>query len=171
MHHLANEILGESVTSIPGLMISPDDMRRLLDRVAPGKTLHVCDSFQGLPPKQPEDGQAADWAEGRLVASPSAVLENFAIAGLTPPVVHAGWFRQIDDYPDRLCFAFLDGDFHDSIADSLEIVYPRLSPGAVVMIHDYFHPELPGVKTAVDAFLADKPETLEPGSPARFFKR
>ena len=36
--------------------------------------------------------------------------------------------------------------------DSLRLVWPMMSPGAVALIHDYGQPALPGVKAAVEKF-------------------
>jgi predicted O-methyltransferase YrrM len=55
----------------------------------------------------------------------------------------------------KFSFVHLDVDLYESTKASLEWFYPRLSPGAVVMCHDYDHS---GVRKAVDEFLADKPE-------------
>ena len=72
-------------------------------------------------------------------------------------------------YLSELLFAYLDGDFYDSILISLQYVYPKLTAGAVCLIDDYCDPQinpkgwnrLPGVKKACDEYLRDKPEKIE----------
>ena len=54
--------------------------------------------------------------------------------------------------PNKISFAFFDGDFYQSIYDSLLKVYPKLSYGAIVCFHDYERWNLKGVKLAVDDF-------------------
>lgn len=133
-----------------------------------GKKLHVYDSFEGLPSARSEDGNA--YKEGDLATSQDVLIRNFAAHGLEPPVIHKGWFEDTlsQGLPDRICFAYLDGDLYDSILVSLKYVYPRLSRGAVCLIDDYCDPSinpdgwnhLPGVKKACDEFMADKPEKI-----------
>jgi hypothetical protein len=55
----------------------------------------------------------------------------------------------------KFSFVHLDVDLYESTRASLEWFYSRLSPGAVLMCHDYYHL---GVRKAVDEFLAGKPE-------------
>jgi len=54
--------------------------------------------------------------------------------------------------PQHIAFAFLDGDFYDSILTSLQLVWPRLVPGATVCLDDYQRETLPGVERAVNHF-------------------
>ena len=122
------------------------------------KRLWLYDSFAGLPPKTAEDQSAAgdQFQAGELPATKRALLDRFRRAGLPRPIVRKAFFDQLDparDLPDEIAFAFLDGDLYRSIKTSLKLVWPRLSPGAIVIVHDYNNPELPGVARAVDEFL------------------
>ena len=54
------------------------------------------------------------------------------------------------DLPPEICFAYLDGDYYDSIVDSFRLCQNKLTPGAVVVVDDYTNPQLPGVAIAVD---------------------
>ena len=59
-----------------------------------------------------------------------------------------------DNIPQIISLLRLDTDFHDSIKKSLEILYPKLIKGGVLIIDDYGH--FKEVKTAVDNFFKDK---------------
>ena len=74
------------------------------------------------------------------------------------PVIKKAWFADLKegDLPERIAFAFLDGDFYESIRDSLKLVGPRMSEDGVMIIHDYTNPALPGVKKAVDEWKQNK---------------
>jgi O-methyltransferase len=132
------------------------------------KKLHVYDSFEGLPSTRIEDGSS--YKKGDLATTEDVLINNFAIHGLEPPVVHKGWFDNTlpNGLPERICFAHLDGDLYESILVSLKYVYPRLSKGAICLIDDYCDPSinpdgwnyLPGVKKACDEFMSDKPEQI-----------
>jgi O-methyltransferase len=143
-------------------------MQHTLDRFQSAKRIHVYDSFQGLPDKTAEDG-VTRFERGDCRAGQERLLENVRRQGVRPPVIHAGWFQETlpAELPDRLCFAHLDADFYASTRHGLESVYPRLAPGAIVLVDDCWDPavhpvpdRLPGVRRACDAFLADKPERL-----------
>lgn len=59
----------------------------------------------------------------------------------------------------RFAFVLLDMDLHRPTLSALAFFYPRLSPGAYLMVHDYHNPESNwGCKRAVDEFMVDKPE-------------
>ena len=135
-------------------------IRRMLDVVAPDKTYHVYDSFQGLPEPMEVDGNSRQ--KGHMRTDQSVLEKNFEEACLKCPVIHKGWFSEIPDneYPDKICFAFFDGDFYSSILDSFFKVYHKMVPGGIIIVHDYEGAMLPGVKAACDKFLEDKPEKV-----------
>ncbi len=139
----------------------------LIDHFDPTRELHLYDSFEGLPAPGAQDGH---FEKGELKATVDDVLSEFTRRSLRAPCVHKGWFEETfpASFPERVAFAYLDSDFYDSIMISLEYVYPRLSPKGIVIVDDYADPvrsprawdKLPGVKTACDDFLADKPEKM-----------
>jgi len=118
-----------------------------------GKTLHVYDSFAGLPPKNSADASPAgeQFKQGELTASKTQLIKNFKQAGLPLPVIHKVWFEELTpaDVPERISFAFLDGDFYTSILSSLKVIWPKLTPGAIVVVDDYQTEALPGVAQAL----------------------
>ena len=118
------------------------------------KRLYLYDSFAGLPSKTKYDRSALgdDFQPGVLKASKSEVLKAFAHANLPRPIVKKAWFSQLsgDDLPEQICFAYLDGDYYDSIRDSFRACQGRLTPGATLVVDDYDNASLPGVRRAVD---------------------
>lgn len=138
-------------------------LRRLMDETGQSalRALHAYDSFAGLPPKAAQDTSPSGNAfqAGELLASRQQLVKHFKQAGLTLPVIHKGWFSELTakDVPDRIAFAFLDGDFYDSIMDSLKLVWPRLQPGGCVVFDDYQREALPGVQRAVHDYFNGRP--------------
>lgn len=132
--------------------------QRMLQALAPEKKLWLYDSFEGLPEKTAEDASVLGEAfkGGELRASKARLQKNFVKAGLRLPEVKKAWFYELDphDLPQQVCFAFLDGDFYESIADSIKLVWPRLAKGGTIIVDDYENPKLPGAKKAVDEFAA-----------------
>ena len=120
--------------------------------------LFIYDSFEGLPKKTTEDASVLgeDFKAGELAVTKREVKERFLRAGLPVPVIVKGWFANLapSDLPKKIAFAFLDGDFYESIRDSLKLVLPRMVEGGILVVHDYSNPALPGVKKAVSEFEA-----------------
>ena len=118
------------------------------------RKLWIYDSFEGLPEKSESDESVlgADFKRGELNVTKREVKQRFLRAGLPVPVIKKGWFAELgaEDLPERIAFAFLDGDFYESIRDSLKLVESRMVEGGVLVVHDYSNPALPGVKKAVD---------------------
>ena len=137
-------------------------MRRLLVAAESNKDIHVYESFQGLPEKTEGDGLSHSTV-GESTVTKQMFVETFEKVNLKLPVINAGWFAEIPDenYPDKICFAFFDGDFYTSIMDSFNKVYHKMQPGGIILIHDYEYCVYPGVKKACDDFLKDKPEKIE----------
>jgi len=128
-------------------------IRRLLDTYNDTREFHVYDSFAGLPPKTTQDESRAgdQFQAGELAVSKKQFLQQFQKACLRPPIVHKGWFSNLagDDVPPKIAFAFLDGDFYESIRDSLRLVLPRMQQGGVIVVDDYAREALPGAAKAV----------------------
>ena len=123
------------------------------------KTIYLYDSFAGLPVKTTEDTSSIgdNFSAGSLLASKADLIRRFKKANLPLPKIKKAWFADLDpatDLPSQISFAFLDGDYYASIKLSLKLVYPKLSSGAIVLVHDYRSEALPGVARAVDEFLS-----------------
>lgn len=174
LFHLASQVLAYNV---PGDLVEVGCnegqysvlIQKIIEHYDPSRRLHVYDSFEGLPAPQKRDGPTY-LSQGQLKTTREALVENFQRYGLRLPEIHQGWFHDTlpNSLPDRISFAYLDGDFYESIKVSLEHVYPRLSHGAICLIDDFadvsIWPEawnlLPGVKRACDEFFAAKPEKI-----------
>lgn len=130
--------------------------------------LFLYDSFEGLPERTREDASVAGdgFKKGELLVTKKEVVLKFKKAGLPVPKIKKAFFEDLDsgsrlpngsinpahpgDLPEKIAFAFLDGDLYSSIKTSLDLVLPRLSKDAILLVHDYNNPSLPGVARAVD---------------------
>lgn len=125
------------------------------------KKLWIYDSFAGLPEKSVQDavGAGSNFRAGELLVTKREVVERIRKAGLKNVIIKKAWFDELEakDMPERIAFAFCDGDLYNSIKVSLKLVVPRLVDGGVVVVHDYNNPQLPGSARAVDEFLRQNP--------------
>lgn len=122
------------------------------------KKLYLYDSFAGLPDKTSEDSSSAGDAfkAGELFVTKREVLDRFRRQNLSLPIIKKAFFSDLDpsrDVPEKISFAFLDGDLYSSIKTSLTLTAPRLNRQGIIVIHDYNNPSLPGSARAVDEFL------------------
>lgn len=139
-------------------------IRRLLDMSEQPHEFHVYDSFAGLPEKTSPDYSPAgeQFKAGELLTSKKELILNFRRAGLNLPRIHKAWFNELspEEVPANIVFAFLDGDYYDSIIDSLTLIWPKLTPGAVIVVDDYMNEALPGAQKAVDGWVKNHPAKL-----------
>lgn len=122
------------------------------------RTVWVADSFEGLPKPDPEqypaDAGDQHFTYRELAVPLEQVEENFRCYGLLDSQVRfvKGWFR--DTLPtltaEHFALIRLDGDMYESTIVALESLYPKLSPGGIVIIDDYG--AIQGCRQAVDDF-------------------
>lgn len=125
------------------------------------RRVHLFDTFAGLPPANLEkDGPAAMEWTGKINHSVDEVKNELSRAGV--PVVemlvfHAHDLLETDekDIPCHIAILRLDTDWAASYEWAFEHLYPRVVPGGIVMLDDYWW--WPGATNATDAFLA-RPE-------------
>lgn len=156
---IENQIEGDFVEFGCYVGESSKYLRKTLDETNSNKDLYVYDSFEGLPPlSKHEEGMG--WRPGTLNTTEDVLIKNFRDNGLKPPYTCKGWFKDVPDYriPDKICFAFLDGDFYDSIYDSLSKIYDKVQEGGYILFHDYERNDLPGVRAAIEDFLRERGE-------------
>lgn len=121
------------------------------------KKLYVYDSFEGLPDLSKWE-ENTGWTPRTLKTTQDVLMKNFINNDLPIPFVHKNWFKDIPDdvLPEHICFAFLDGDFYESIYDSLVKIFEKIPIGGYILFHDYDRPDLPGVRGAVEQFLTER---------------
>lgn len=152
---LSNELVGNVVEL--GCYVGTTSISLARALATTDKKLYLYDSFEGLPEKSREDTSPAgeQFKKGELLATKAELIRNFKKANVPMPIVKKAWFKDLaeKDLPDEICFAFLDGDYYESILTSLKLVWPRLSSGAVIIVDDYANEALPGAAKAVDQWL------------------
>jgi O-methyltransferase len=141
-------------------------IKMVLESHHSAKHLHLYDSFEGLPAWSEQDEGSIE-TKDNLRGSERRLLRNFRRYRLGHPIVHRGWFQDTlpQELPESISFAHLDGDLYSSVKESLEAVYPRMSRNGVVLVDDYDVSKsacYPGCAKAVQEFLREKPETIEP---------
>lgn len=132
------------------------------------KDVWMFDSFEGLPPAGPKDGERAKtWQEkahgsprhfDNCTASIAEMMEGAKALGLLPHITaRRGWFQ--DTLPASkaeigpIALLRIDGDWYDSVRCVLDELEPQVSTGAPVILDDYF--AWPGCTLATHEYLAE----------------
>ena len=115
------------------------------------RPVYLCDTWKGVVKTGAIDTYYRDGKHDD--ASPRMVEKLVAELGLRNVELLQGVFpdetgEQIADRTFRLCHC--DVDVYQSAKDVLDWVWPRLSPGGVVVFDDYGFPACPGVTKLVD---------------------
>jgi hypothetical protein len=143
----------------------------------PHRALHVHDVFGMIPEPTQDDGSDIHQRYDKIKSGQAAgiggdpyygyepdlmgkVRETFAAFGL-PVEANAvtlvkGLFQDTIVGDEPVALAHIDGDWYESVRTCLDRIGPRLSPGGVMVIDDYFY--WSGCRKAVDEFLAEHPD-------------
>jgi len=57
------------------------------------------------------------------------------------------------DFPEKIAFALIDGSFYSTTLQMLTVLHKFLSPGGIVMIHDFGYEGFPGIERAVSEYV------------------
>jgi O-methyltransferase len=131
-----------------------------------GRQYFLFDSFEGLPPAREDVDGAAAVAyqtntespnyENNCVAAEEDAAAAMKLSGATSFSLIRGWFSEtIPQFtpPSPIAVLRLDGDWYDSTRVCLENLYPRVAPGGIVIIDDYYNWD--GCARAVNEFIAN----------------
>lgn len=135
------------------------------------RTLHLFDTFEGMPPPTEVDRTTVDGklAADLLAAEDPTTSVNWAIAGLDLVRANVGSVGYPADRvryvagrveetipreaPDRIALLRLDTDWYESTKHEMAHLYPRLVPGGLLIVDDYGH--WGGARRAVDEYLEE----------------
>ena len=149
-----------AVSKVPGDVAEVGAFRggsaKLLAWVAPQRTLHLFDTFEGLP--EPGEKDSKLFCRGQYHASEAKLREYLAGCNVR---IYKGLFPGTASPVVNHSFAFvhLDADLYQSIEDSLEFFYPRMAKGGIILAHD-FAPRCEGVYRAFQEFFHERPEPV-----------
>jgi O-methyltransferase len=127
---------------------------RLIREALPGKPLHLCDTFAGMPDAQ--DGLAKGDFTSPL-DKVSAYFRNDADV-----YCHRGLFPMETGHEVAgvtFSFVHLDVDYYDATLGCLEFFWPRMAPTGIVLTHDFG--AIPGATRAFREFFADQGMMIE----------
>jgi hypothetical protein len=142
-----------ATASIPGDLAEVGVFRggtaRIICEAKGARTLHLFDTFEGLPAPA---GVDQGFAEGQYACDLPSVQEY--LAAFSHVHFYPGLFPTTGDPVRTRSFSFvhLDVDLYRSTLDALHFFYPRLSVGGILISHDYV--EFEAVRRAFTDYFA-----------------
>ena len=140
-----------------------------------GKLCIGIDSFVGFPNPHPVHDRTTDgllhYDLGQFNAGGHPEAER--ILALCPPsaTLIEGFVPDVLEQIDpaiRFCFAHVDLDLYVPTLESLLWLWPRMSPGGIIALHDWFPDYRCLASLAIRNFCHDKSLTVPPDSPVRY---
>ena len=108
------------------------------------KRLRLFDTFDGMPTTDPDLDyhRKGDFSDNSL----NAVRDR--IGGLGNVCFHPGLMPETFSRLEgkKIAFAHVDVDIYQSVLDCCEFIFPRLTPGGIIVFDDYGFPSCPGVR-------------------------
>jgi hypothetical protein len=128
---------------------------KLISEFAPNRTLHLFDTFGGLPELSNVD--SSKFTSGDFRSDLEDVQKYLDGRNVR---FYQGLFPATAEPVKDTVFSFvhLDADLYESTLAGLKFFYPRMCPGAILISHDYLTSD--GVNAAFKEFFCDKPEPV-----------
>jgi O-methyltransferase len=136
----------------------------IAETLGPERHYYLFDSYEGLPPADDMDGEAARAYQAdathphyfdNCTAEESSAREAMAMSGAKRVTITKGWFEQtlpgfrVDS---QIAVLRLDADWFNSTITCLESLYTQMSPDGIILLDDYYTWD--GCSRAVHHFLA-----------------
>lgn len=165
MYFLYLNVKSLKAARIPGALaelgVYKGNSAKLIHNLIPDRTLFLFDTFGGF--REQDLDPHEKHLEGNVFTdtSENAVRE---FIGISENVIFCtGRFPETAKaVPTNTSFALvhLDCDLYEPTRAALEFFYPKMSPGGLIILHDYGSGGWPGVTKAVNEFFEDKQESL-----------
>ncbi|MDT8308879.1 MAG: TylF/MycF/NovP-related O-methyltransferase [Bacteroidales bacterium] len=134
----------------------------IIHQCAPERDFYLFDTFSGFMHDDivAETGEAATYTEANFADTDMQVVKQ-RLGESRHIIYKKGYFpgsaKGLEE--EKFAFVSIDADLYKPVKAALRFFYPRLSPGGVIIIHDY-NEKWAGLMKAVDDFVKDIPETL-----------
>ena len=152
--HMAVKRTGKIPGDIAEVGVYQGGSSMLICNAKNDKTLHLFDTFEGIPKVEAIDG----FRKGQF-ASPLEDTQHY-LKDQTNVHFYKGIFPETAGPIEDRTFSFihLDVDTYESTASCLEFFYPRMNSGGIIISHDYIPAR--GVRKAFDEFFENKKEAI-----------
>ena len=133
---------------------------RLIREADASRSLHLFDTFEGLPQLTATDTPARSGRFRKGLCSCPVESVRSYLADCDKVYFHQGVFPATGQAVKDETFSFVhsDVDLYSSTRGVFEFFYPRLLRGGIIVSHDFAH--APRVREAIEEFFRDLPEPV-----------
>lgn len=157
---LAEEINRRNIKgNVAEIGVSKGEFAQTINTLFPDRKLYLFDTYEGLSDKDKNKALELGWGEklyalGEKGTPIDTVLQSMPYRENC--IVKKGYFPDSFDLEDSFAFVSLDIDFYDATKRGLEIIYPHLSKGGYIMVHDFHNLMYEESREAVIEFCEEK---------------
>jgi len=160
LHELADQFIQSNMTgSIAECGVLHGQFAADMNGSFPAKKMYLFDTFTGFDErdtKREEAEESKAWlaANSALYTSGSDFITLLRCPHFENAVIRKGFvpetFAGLES--EEFCFVNLDMDLYAPTLAALRFFAPRMVRNGVILLHDYYCVDLPGIKQAVDEF-------------------
>ena len=153
---LAEEINRRNIKgNVVEIGVSKGEFAQKINLLFPNRKLYLFDTFEGLCAKDKASALKMGWGEKQYALAEKGtpveeVLQTMPYRELC--IIKKGYFPESFDLEEELAFVSLDIDFYDPTKRGLEVIYPYLSKGGYIMVHDFHNLSYTETRNAVIDF-------------------
>ena len=127
-----------------------------------GRPFYLFDTFHGIPHTNVTENEAHENLPGRYSDTSASYIADYLEAWSANVVLVEGDVFETIPVTEvgKIAFCHLDLNLSAPTRLALEYLYPRLVPGAMLVLDDYGWKGYEDQRAVLDAFFADKPEQL-----------
>ena len=156
----------KDLTNVPGAIAEVGVYKgytaKILTELFPDRRFYLFDTFEGFEKSDFTLEKVKKHSSNFFDDTSLSLVQNYL--GSSPNHRYCkGYFPSTTSMVEKgetFSLVHLDADLYAPIKSGLEYFYPKMSPGGMLIVHDYSSNAWPGVIQAVDEFLVDKPEGL-----------
>ena len=132
---------------------------RMIHEMDPERSFHLFDTFEGFAKEDLKLEHASNPNLTTDFSNTTVEQVKKFVDGNANVLFHPGYFPSTAEKlkDERYAFVHLDADLYQPTLTGLQYFYPRLTPGGLILVHDYNH-TWSGVTKAVDEFIKTIPE-------------
>lgn len=157
------KLYGDTELSVAEAGVYRGNFASNINKAFPHSTLHLFDTFEGFDKRDVliEKSRYSSNIDEYCFSNTSVDLVISKMPFPQNIRIHKGFFPDTAiGIDDSFVFVNLDFDLYQPILEGLRFFYPKMVFGAILLVHDFFHIGLPGIRDAINSYEKEIKHTL-----------